>query len=59
MHEDQGSVSVAVFLTNGILARDVVVSLQTTHGTAFGRLLNNPPQVMFMNTHEREAYTHT
>ena len=48
MHEDQSSVSVAVFLMSGILARDVIVSLQTLNGTAFGKLLNNPSQVMLM-----------
>jgi len=34
--EDVGSVSVAVSLQNGILARDVVVTLQTLDGTAMG-----------------------
>jgi len=34
--EDVASVSVAVSLQNGILARDVVVSLQTLDGTAMG-----------------------
>ena len=39
MHEDQGSVTVAVSLISGILARDVIVSLQTLNGTAVGKLL--------------------
>jgi len=34
--EDVGSVSVAVSLQHGILARDVVVTLQTLDGTAMG-----------------------
>jgi len=34
--EDVGSVSVAVSLRNGILGRDVVVTLQTLDGTAMG-----------------------
>ena len=37
--EDVGSVSLAVSLWNGILARDVVVTLQTLDGTAMGELL--------------------
>ena len=37
--EDVASVSVAVSLRNGILARDVVVTLQTLDGTAIGGLL--------------------
>ena len=49
MHEDQSSVSVAVFLTSGILARDVIVSLQTLNGTAFGKFLNNPSCEVFVN----------
>ena len=39
MSEDEGSVSVAVSLQNGILARDVVVTLQTLDGTAMGEFL--------------------
>ena len=39
MSEDVGSVSVAVSLQNGILARDVVVTLQTSDGTAMGEFL--------------------
>ena len=38
--EDLGSVSVAVSLLNGILARDVIVSLQTVDGMAVGESLN-------------------
>ena len=37
--EGVGSVSVAVFLRHGILARDVVVTLQTLDGTAMGESL--------------------
>ena len=37
--EDVASVSVAVSLQNGILARDVVVTLQTLDGTAMGEFL--------------------
>jgi len=37
--EDVGSVSVAVSLRNGILGRDVVVTLQTLDGTATGEFL--------------------
>ena len=37
--EDVGSVSVAVSLQNGILARYVVVTLQTLDGTAMGECL--------------------
>ena len=37
--EGVGSVSVAVSLQNGILARDVVVTLQTLDGTAMGEYL--------------------
>ena len=39
MSEDVGSVSVAVSLRNGILGRDVVVTLQTLDGTAMGEFL--------------------
>ena len=39
MSEDVGSVSVAVSLLNGILARDVAVTLQTLDGTAMGEFL--------------------
>ena len=39
MSEDVASVSVAVSLLNGILARDVVVTLQTLDGTAMGEFL--------------------
>ena len=39
--EDQGSVSVAVSLLSEILARDVIVSLQTINGMAVGESLNN------------------
>ena len=39
MSEDVGSVSVAVSLQNGILARDVVVTLQTLDGTAMGEFV--------------------
>ena len=39
MSEDVGSVSVAVSLRNGILARGVVVTLQTLDGTAMGEFL--------------------
>ena len=39
MSEDVGSVSVAVSLLNGILARDVVVTLLTLDGTAMGEFL--------------------
>ena len=41
MHEDPSSVSVAVFVMSGILARDVIVSLETLNGTAVGKFLNN------------------
>ena len=41
VHEDQSSVNVAVFLMSGILARDVIVSLETLNGTAIGKFLNN------------------
>ena len=34
-----GSVGVSVSLQNGILARDVVVTLQTLNGTAMGEFL--------------------
>ena len=34
--EDVGSVNVAVSLRSGILARDVIVTLQTLDGTAMG-----------------------
>ena len=37
--EDVGSVSVAISLLNGILARDVVVTMQTLDGTAMGEFL--------------------
>ena len=37
--EDMGSVSVAVSLQNGILARDAIVTLQTLDGTAMGEFL--------------------
>ena len=37
--EDVGSVSVAVSLLNGILGRDVVVTLQTLDGTAMGEFV--------------------
>ena len=37
--EDVGSVGVSVSLQNGILARDVVVTLQTLNGTAMGEFL--------------------
>ena len=37
--EDVGSVSVAVSLLNGILARNVVVTLQTLDGSAMGEFL--------------------
>jgi len=37
--EDVGSVSVAVSLLNGILARDVLVTLQSLDGTAMGEFL--------------------
>ena len=37
--EDVGSVSVAVSLRNGILARDVIVTLQTLDGTAISEFL--------------------
>ena len=47
VHEDQGSVSVAVSVISGMLARAVVVSLQTLNGTALGKL-NNPSQVTLM-----------
>jgi len=40
VHEDQGSVSVAVSVICGILARDVIVSLQTLNGTAVGKVNN-------------------
>ena len=39
--EDEGSVSVAVFLRNGILARDVVVTLQTLDGAAMSEFFCN------------------
>ena len=39
MSEDVGSVSVAVSLQNGILGRDVVVTLQTLDGTAMGEFV--------------------
>ena len=39
MSEDVGSVSVAVSLQNGTLARDVVITLQTLDGTAMGEFL--------------------
>jgi len=37
----QGSVSVAVSLLSEILARDVIVSLQTINGMAVGESINN------------------
>ena len=37
--EDVGSVSVAVSLLSGILARDVIASLRTANGTALGESL--------------------
>ena len=37
--EGVGSVSVALSLRNGILARDVAVTLQTLDGTATGGIL--------------------
>ena len=39
MSEGVGSVSVAVSLLNGILARNVVVTLQTLDGSAIGEFL--------------------
>ena len=39
--EDVGSVTVAVSLLSGILARDVIVSLHTMNNTAIGKSLNN------------------
>ena len=41
MSEDVGSVSVAVSLLNGILGRDVVVTLQTLDGTAIGTVAHD------------------
>ena len=38
--EDVGSVTVAVSLLSGILARDVTVSLHTMNNTALGKSLN-------------------
>ena len=37
VHEDEGSVSVAVSVLTGTLGRDVIVSLKTMNGTAVGR----------------------
>ena len=37
MHENEGSVSVAVSVLLGTLGRDVIVSLNTINGTAVGR----------------------
>ena len=37
--EDAGSVSVAVSVQNGILARDVIVTLETLNGTAMSEFL--------------------
>ena len=39
MSEDVGSFSVAVSLRNGILGREVVVTLQTLDGTAIGEFV--------------------
>ena len=39
VNEGVGSVSVALSLRNGILARDVAVTLQTLDGTATGGIL--------------------
>ena len=36
MHEDEGSVSVAVSVLTGTLGREVIVSLMTLNGTAVG-----------------------
>ena len=44
MHEDEGSVSVAVSVLLGTLGRDVIVSLNTTNGTAVGRSHGIPCQ---------------
>jgi len=38
--EDVGSVTVAVSLLRGILARDVIVSLHTMNATAMGKSAN-------------------
>ena len=57
MHEDEGSVSVTVFLISGILARDAIVSLQTLNGTASGKLLN-PSQVMLMRYNSHAIHKH-
>ena len=37
MHEDEGSVSVAVSVLTGTLGRDIIVSLKTMNGTAVGK----------------------
>ena len=42
--EDVGSVTVAVSLLSGVLARDVIVSLQTLNGTAMGESCNKLSQ---------------
>ena len=37
MHEDEGSVSIAVSVLNGTLGRDVILFLMTINGTAVGK----------------------
>ena len=50
--EDVGSVSVAVSMQNGILARDVVVTLQTLDGTAMGEFLLKSQHMYDVHTME-------
>ena len=44
--EDVGSVTVAISLLRGILARDVTVSLQTMNSSAMGKSLNKLSQLI-------------
>ena len=47
--EDVGSVTVAVSLLSGILARDVIVSLQTMNSTAVGK---SPDKLSYLSSSE-------
>ena len=49
--EDVGTVSVAVSLRNGILDRDVVVTLQTLDGTAMGEFHCTEPVPCSVSSH--------
>ena len=44
--EDVGSVTVAVSVLSGILARDVIVSLWTINGLAVGKSFNKLPELI-------------